>query len=146
MRYTEGQLKLFVKLSAQLRSIAVEAAKHTYYAADLQRRAILAVNSQDGAETELVNEYEGVRLEGPHSLIVCKINGNVYFTDSGAFGDSMPANNRGSLFLIDMEHQSIRAIALRNLILPTGLAFSNDERVIYVSETGRNRILRFYQS
>lgn len=48
--------------------------------------------------------------------------------------------------MIDMQQQSIRSIALRCLSAPTGLAFSQDERIIYVAETGRNRILRFYES
>lgn len=45
-----------------------------------------------------------------------------------------------------MQQQSIRSIALRCLSAPTGLAFSEDEKIIYVSETGKNRILRFYES
>ncbi len=43
-----------------------------------------------------------------------------------------------------MQQQSIRPIILRCLAAPSGLAFSNDEKVLYVAETGKNRILRFY--
>ena len=45
-----------------------------------------------------------------------------------------------------MQQQSIRSLALRCLSSPTGLAFGKDEKLLYVSETGRNRILRFYES
>jgi len=43
-----------------------------------------------------------------------------------------------------MQQQSIRSLALRCLSSPTGLTFGRDEKLLYVSETGRNRILRFY--
>lgn len=45
-----------------------------------------------------------------------------------------------------MQQQSIRPIALRCLCGPSGLAFGNEEKVLYVSETGKNRLLRFYES
>lgn len=79
-------------------------------------------------------------------MVLSNITGNVYFTDCGAFGENSPSNSQGSIFVIDMHQQSIRALALRCLSAPTGLAFGQDERLIYVSETGRNRILRFYES
>ena len=43
-----------------------------------------------------------------------------------------------------MQQQSIRPLALRCLQSPSGLAFANDEKVLFVAETGLNRILRFY--
>ena len=46
--------------------------------------------------------------------------------------------------MIDMQQQCIRPILARCLSGPYGLAFSNDEKVIYVAETGKNRILRVY--
>jgi sugar lactone lactonase YvrE len=45
-----------------------------------------------------------------------------------------------------MQQQSIRSLALRCLSSPTGLTFGRDEKLLYVCETGRNRILRFYES
>lgn len=45
-----------------------------------------------------------------------------------------------------MQQQSIRALALRCLSAPTGLAFGREERLLYVCETGKNRVLRFYES
>ena len=45
-----------------------------------------------------------------------------------------------------MQQQSIRSLALRCLSAPTGLAFGKEEKLLYICETGRNRILRFYES
>lgn len=120
-------------------------AKSCYYLTDLLRQSIISL-STDSQETELVSEYEGAPLQGPHSLILSNRTGNIFFTDCGAFGENVTSNTSGSLFVIDMQQQSIRSIALRCLSAPTGLAFSQDERIIYVAETGRNRVLRFYES
>jgi len=59
--------------------------------------------------------------------------GNIFFTDCGAFAENASSNSNGSLFVIDMQQQSIRSIALRCLSSPTGLAFNEDEKLIYVS-------------
>ena len=56
----------------------------------------------------------------------------------------MPSHRPFSLFVIDMQQQSIRPLLLRCLTGPSGLAFSHDERIIYLAETGKNRILRLY--
>lgn len=146
IRFSEGQLKLFSKVNGQVRGVAHDPAKNCYYLTDMLRQSIISLGASDAAETELVNEYEGAPLVGPHSLIVSNHSGNIFFTDCGAFGDNQPPNPHGSLFVIDMQQQSIRSIALRSLSSPTGLAFSHDEKLIYISETGKNRILRFYES
>ena len=45
--------------------------------------------------------------------------------------------------MIDLEGQFIRPLALNCLAYPCGIALSSDERIIYVSETCKNRVLRF---
>ena len=57
LKYTEGQLKLFTKINAQIRSLVFDAAKSTYYVADLLKQSVIAINSSDGSEAELVSEY-----------------------------------------------------------------------------------------
>ncbi len=54
--------------------------------ADLLKQSVIAINSNDGAEAELVSEYEGVPLEGPNSIALENKSGNIFFTDSGPFG------------------------------------------------------------
>lgn len=125
IKYSEGQLKLLTKVNGQIRSIAYDPLKNTYYVADLLRQSIIAISSSDFMEAELVSEYEGQTLEGPHSVIVSNKTGNIFFTDSGHFGETSMPNNRGSVFIIDMQQQSIRPIALRCLSSPSGLAFAN---------------------
>jgi hypothetical protein len=57
IKYSEGQLKLLTKINGQIRSIAYDPLKSTYYAADLLRQTVIAINSNDFSEAELVNEY-----------------------------------------------------------------------------------------
>lgn len=103
-----------------------DSAKNTYYVADLLRQSVIAISASDGSEAELVSEYEGVPLEGPNSIALANKDGNIFFTDSGAFGENMGNNSRGSVFIIDMQQQSIRPLALRCLQSPGGLAFSRN--------------------
>lgn len=86
IKYVEGQLKLFAKVNGQIRGLVFDQAKNCYYLADLLRQSIISLSASDGAETELVNEYEGAPLLGPHSLALSNLTGNVFFTDCGAFG------------------------------------------------------------
>jgi sugar lactone lactonase YvrE len=74
-----------------------------------------------------------VPLEGPNSIILSNKTGNIFFTDSGPFGENVAPNGKGSVFVIDMQQQSIRPLALRCLQGPSGLAFANDEKVIFVA-------------
>lgn len=79
-------MKLLTKVNGQIRSIAYDSPKNTYYIADLLRQSIIAVHSNNFSEAELVNEYEGQILEGPNSIVISNKTGNVFFTDSGALG------------------------------------------------------------
>lgn len=85
IKYLEGQLKLFAKVNGQVRAVAYDQAKSCYYLTDLLRQSIISL-SNDSQETELVNEYEGQPLLGPHSLLLSNRTGNIFFTDCGAFG------------------------------------------------------------
>ncbi len=107
---------------------------------DLQGRLILCEGghrrltrtSTDGRVEVLVDRFEGKRLNRPND-VVCKSDGSIYFTDPGL---RVPLAERelasagvyrlrpdGSLTLVaDCEY-------------PNGLAFSPDERVLYVANT-----------
>ena len=48
-------MKLLTKINGQVRSIAYDQTKNTYYIADLLRQSIIALNATDFTEAELVN-------------------------------------------------------------------------------------------
>ena len=50
IKYSEGQLKLLTKINGQIRSIAYDPLKSTYYVADLLSQSVIAINSNDFSE------------------------------------------------------------------------------------------------
>jgi len=67
----------------------------------------------------------------------------LFFTDSGPFGDTSLENSKGSVYMVDLDACVIKPLALSCLAYPSGLVLSNDEKILYVCETCRNRVLRF---
>ena len=97
----------------------------------------------DGTITVLADGYRGSMLNSPND-VVAKSDGSIWFTDP-AFGISghyeghfatpeLPTN----VYRIDPATREIVAV-LEGLVNPNGLAFSPDEKVLYVVECGSPR-------
>ena len=94
----------------------------------------------DGSVTTLVSSHEGRRLNSPNDVVV-KSDGAIWFTDP-LYGISNDYEGRRqvseqppALYRFDPLSGEIRAMAL-DFAGPNGLAFSPDEKRLYVSETG----------
>jgi len=83
----------------------------------------------------MVKEYEGQPLLGPNTLVISKSLNCLFFTDSGPFSETSIQNVKGSVYMIDLEDQIIRPLALNCLAYPSGLSLSNDEKFLFVCET-----------
>lgn len=88
----------------------------------------------------VVDRYQGKRLNSPNDVIV-KRDGTIWFTDppygilSDAEGHKAPAEQRANhVFCFDPKTQELKAMT-DWLDEPNGLAFSPDERLLYVSDT-----------
>ena len=88
--------------------------------------------SADGRSEVLMDRFEGKRLNRPND-VVCRSDGSLYFTDPGL---RVPLAQR------EVEHAGVYRIApdgATSLVVdceyPNGLAFSPDERVLYVANT-----------
>ena len=107
---------------------------------DLQGRLILCEGDNrrvvrqgaDGRFEVLVDRFEGKRLNRPND-VVCKSDGSVYFTDPGL---RVPLAER------EVEHAGVYRVApdgavslVADFEYPNGLAFSPDERLLYVANT-----------
>jgi len=93
----------------------------------------------DGSITVLADRYQGKRLNSPND-IVCQRNGAVWFTDP-AFGilgwwEGEPATPElpHGVYRIDPADGSL-VMVLDDLQGSNGLAFSPDERILYVVES-----------
>ncbi|CAD7936045.1 unnamed protein product [Amoebophrya sp. A25] len=112
---------------------------------------ILRTGDEDGgpARQEIepyVKEYEAAPLLGPNSLCMGHQSGLLYFTDSGPLGETSVQNPKGSVFAINPATQLLIPLAYQCLAYPSGIALTQDEKVLYVAETNMNRVLRFTQS
>jgi gluconolactonase len=102
--------------------------------------------AQDGSGVQaIVETWAGARLNSPND-IVCRSDGLIYFTDP-PYGvePSQRALHFQGLFVLDLEETGPKALRLLadEFEKPNGLAFSPDERTLYVCDTSRYHILAF---
>lgn len=106
-------------------SSAVFSSDDVMYLADFGHSAVLAMQ-RDKEQEVVVGVYEDRPLKGPNTVFVS--NGDIFFTDSGAMGESGLHSRSGSLFTISNSPsgQILRPISLNNLAYPTGIAVTKD--------------------
>ncbi len=93
----------------------------------------------DGTITVLMDRFEGKRLNSPNDVVV-KSDGTIWFTDPpfGLLGDYEGARAEQELpqSLYRLDPTTRQATVLDDAVAgPNGLAFSPDERVLYVVES-----------
>jgi gluconolactonase len=94
----------------------------------------------DGRITTLVDRHGGRRLNAPNDVVV-KSDGSIWFTDplygisTDYEGGRQVSEQRPAVYRFDPQSGEIRVVA-DDFDGPNGLAFSPDERRLYVSETG----------
>ena len=94
----------------------------------------------DGRITTLVAHHDGKRLNSPNEVVV-KSDDTIWFTDplygiaNDYEGRKQPSEQPPALYRYDPRRDEIRLMCA-DLDGPNGLAFSPDERRLYVSETG----------
>lgn len=96
----------------------------------------------DGEISTLVDRFEGHRLNSPNDVVVAS-DGAIWFTDP-PYG-ILPGTREGHdgdqeyggcwVFRFDPETSELVPVIV-NLVHPNGLAFSPDESLLYVSDTG----------
>jgi sugar lactone lactonase YvrE len=145
-KYKDGNLKQLFEVGGQPSGLLIDTRSNICYIADTAHQSILAKNLDDKTNefTQIVSDFEGQNLEGPGNLVLDSSGKYLYFTDSGPFGETNLENPMGSVFVIDLEDASVSPLALRCLAYPADLSFDKDETTLYVAETFRNRILKFY--
>jgi len=94
----------------------------------------------DGTVTRLVDRHGGKRLNAPND-VAAKSDGTIWFTDplygiqNDYEGDCQVSEQPPALYRFDPGSGDIAAVS-SDFDGPNGLAFSPDERRLYVSETG----------
>jgi gluconolactonase len=95
----------------------------------------------DGSRTVIADSYKGKRLNSPNDVVV-QSNGAIWFTDPtyGILSDyegykAEPEQEAHNVFRVDPQTCELEAM-ITDFVQPNGLAFSPDERTLYVAESG----------
>jgi gluconolactonase len=96
---------------------------------------------KDGSVTTVASHYEEKRLNSPNDVIV-KSDGTLYFTDpySVAMGDTRDLLING-VFKVSPVNGEVTLLEEFNR--PNGLAFSPDEKLLYISDTNLQNVQVF---
>ena len=99
----------------------------------------------DGTITVLADRFEGKRLNSPNDVVV-RSDGAVYVTDPAYGIDSDYEGHRAEseigachVYRIDPRTGAV-GIAADDFVRPNGLAFSPDERLLYIADTGATHV------
>jgi gluconolactonase len=117
---------------------------------DLQGRLVICEGGNrrvtrwlaDGSSEVLMDRWEGKRLNRPND-VVCRSDGSIYFTDPGL---RVPLAQR------EVDHAGVYRIApdgatslVADCEYPNGLAFSPDERTLYVANTRWSQYIHAFE-
>ncbi|MEI6653807.1 MAG: SMP-30/gluconolactonase/LRE family protein [Verrucomicrobiota bacterium] len=96
----------------------------------------------DGTLTVLAERYENKRLNSPNDVVV-RSDGAIYFTDPpyGVKQEERELDFQG-VYRISPDGKSLTLLA-RDFIKPNGLAFTPDEKILYVNDTEGGHIRAF---
>jgi gluconolactonase len=95
----------------------------------------------DGSISILADKWQGKRFNSPNDAVV-KSDDSIWFTDpaygidSDNEGDRAPQEIDGcNVYRIDPKSREVTRV-IDDMVRPNGLAFSHDEKLLYVADTG----------
>ncbi|WP_274627085.1 SMP-30/gluconolactonase/LRE family protein [Arvimicrobium flavum] len=96
----------------------------------------------DGTVITIADKWKGKRLNSPNDVVV-KSDGSIWFTDPAYGIDSDYEGNKSEseigachVYRVDPSSGEVEAV-ITDMVRPNGLAFSLDESLLYVVDTGR---------
>jgi gluconolactonase len=123
---------------------------------DFQGRIVIGTRSahqvvrieKDGKRTVLVSKYEGKNLNGINDLVY-KSDGSLYFTDP-TWGVAERKEKNLPPPTWDLDFPGVYLFkdgkltpVVKDMKIPNGVAFTPDEKYLYVNDTGKRTILKF---
>ncbi len=99
----------------------------------------------DGVWRPLATHFEGKRLNSPNDLVV-KSDGSIWFSDptygiDGYYEGALAPSEIGAAFVYRLDPRTAETAAVvRDRVRPNGLAFSPDESILYVADTGATHV------
>ncbi|MFM7377344.1 MAG: SMP-30/gluconolactonase/LRE family protein [Erythrobacter sp.] len=94
----------------------------------------------EGGRQVIVEAYEGKHLNSPNDVVVRQADGMIFFTDP-PYGLGQRASEVGFSGVFALDEASGRMVLIDDgLQRPNGLAFSPDEKTLYVGDTASQRL------
>jgi len=97
----------------------------------------------DGSLTVIADSYSGKKLNSPNDVVV-KSDGTIWFTDpdygimSDYEGFKADMEQDGCyVYRVDPKTGAVKVVA-DDFVKPNGLAFSEDEKILYIADSGRS--------
>jgi sugar lactone lactonase YvrE len=139
-RYKDGQFEVFRHPSGGANGNALDPQGRLVTCEHELRR--ISRTKQDGTVIPLATHYEGKRLNSPND-VVCKSDGSVYFSDPpyGVKPEDRELDFQG-VFRVSPDGKTL-TLLVRDFVKPNGLAFSPDEKVLYIADTELSHIRAF---
>ena len=103
-------------------------------------RRVARLNA-DGTQTALADQFEGKRFNSPNDLAV-RSNGDIYFTDPPyglEKGNDSPLKELTWNGVYRIAKDGAVSLLLKDLTFPNGIAFSPDEKILYVAVSDPQR-------
>jgi gluconolactonase len=141
MRWDEpsGAVSVFQSPAGYQNGRALDRAGRVVFCEHGGRR--VARTEHDGLVTVIASHYRGALLNSPNDVVV-RSDGSVWFTDPtygidcDYEGHAAPSQQEGSfVYRVDPVSGAVEAVAT-DFLKPNGLAFSPDERTLYVADSG----------
>src|SRR5437879_7683196 len=136
---TDGSVSVFRQPSMNSNGLTVDLQGRLVSCEHLSR--CVSRTEFDGKRTVLADRYGGRRLNSPNDVVV-KSDGSIWFTDpsygidSDYEGDASPSEiGANNVYRIDPANGRVSIVA-SDFAQPNGLAFSPDESLLYIADTG----------
>ncbi len=138
-RLTEDGPEVFRKPSGNSNGLAFDLEGHLLACEHGNRR--VSITRDDGTVADLATHYQGRRLNSPNDLVV-KCDGSIYFTDPpyGVRAEDRELDFQG-VYRIDPKGNL--TLVAGDFARPNGLAFSPEEKVLYIADTQKNHVRAF---
>jgi gluconolactonase len=138
MKYTPGQgVTVAMEKTNEANGITRDLQGRLLSAEHLTRR--VTRQEPDGSLTVIANSFQGKRLLRPNDVVV-KSDGAIYFTDPG--GTAAPEQRDVTISGVYRLSADLGTMSLviDDMVRPNGLAFSPDEKVLYVADSRRRHV------
>ena len=106
-------------------------------------RRVSRTDMRTGEAATLVDRFEGKKLNSPNDVAV-QSDGTVWFTDPTYGGHKDLEVGSRNVYRFDPKTKKLDAVVI-DFDQPNGLAFSPDEKLLYVADSGKGKHIRVFE-